>query len=116
MHAVTMDPATFCGRSCKNICDGFATGIKPRPGTVLRPLHQNHLRRIRDRHQAATRHLENTNLVRSAVTVLHRSYDAMIVMSLAFEIEHRIDDVFERSEERNRAFFRDVADQKHGYA
>jgi hypothetical protein len=31
MHAVTTDPATPCGRSCKNISDGFATGTSPSP-------------------------------------------------------------------------------------
>ena len=40
----------------------------------------------------------------------------MVVMPFAFEVENRIDDVFEDLWTGDRAFFRDVPDQKDGNA
>ena len=91
MHAVTTEPATFSGRSCKNICDGFATATRP-----------------------GRSHFKNANFVRCAKTILYRTHDAVIVMTLAFEIKDRVDDMLESFGSGNRTFLGDVTDQEDG--
>src|SRR2546421_1574383 len=46
-------------------------------------------------------------------TTLFRS-DAVIVMTLALEVEHRVDDVLQCARPGNRSFFRHVTNQKNG--
>ena len=76
---------------------------------------QEHLRRVRDGHKPRARHLEDAKLVRRAEAVFRRAHDAVVVMPLALEVEHRVNDVFERLRACDRAFLRHVADEEHRY-
>ena len=66
-------PARSTGRSARNSCDGLGTGRRPRAG-----------------------HLEHAELADGAEPVLHGAHDAVRVVPLALEVEHRVDDVLER--------------------
>ena len=90
MQAVTTEPATFCGRSCKK-----------------------HLGWIRNRHQPCAGHFKDANLIRSTKAILGGPHDAMVVMSFAFEIEDRIDDMLQRLWSGDRTVFGDVADKEN---
>jgi hypothetical protein len=63
---------------------------------------------------SAGRHLEHAELADRAEAVLHRADDAMRVMPLTLEIQHRIDDVLERLGAGKTAILRHVADEKRG--
>ena len=56
---------------------------------------------------------KHTHFIRSAKTILHSTYDAVVVMAFAFEVENGIDDVFEDLWTSDRTFLGDVADQKN---
>ena len=73
MQQSTAEPGAFAGRSARNSCDGLGTAREPR-----------------------ARHLEHAQLADRAEAVLHRAHDAVRVVLLAFEIQHRVDDVLER--------------------
>ena len=60
-----------------------------------RSLLQKHLRWICDSNQSRARHLENSNFICRAETILDGTHDAMIVVALAFKIEHRVNDMFQ---------------------
>ena len=79
-----------------------------------RSLGEKHLRRVR--HFAKTRagHLEHAQLAGRAEAILERTHDTMGVMPLAFEIEHRVDDVFQGFRAGEAAVFRDVAHEHNG--
>ena len=85
----TAEPGAFAGRSARNSFDGFGTGRSPR-----------------------RRHLEDAELADGAEAVLHRADDAVRVMALAFEVQHRVDDVLERLRAGEAAVLRDVADEE----
>ena len=59
-------------------------------------------------------HLEHAELVRRAEAVLRGAQRAVVLVALAFEIEHGIDHVLEHARPRDRAVLRDVADDEHG--
>ena len=65
------------------------------PGDVQRTLRQEQRRRIRHALQPLAGHLEHAELADRAEPVLHGADDTMRVVLLAFEIEHRVDDVLE---------------------
>ena len=88
MQHSTADPGLPIERSARNICDGFGHLAQPR-----------------------ARHLEHAELARRAEPVLERAHDAMRVMALAFEIQHRVDDVLQRLGAGEIAVLRDVADE-----
>ena len=77
-------------RSPRNSADGLATSVSPLPG-----------------------HLEDADLVGRAEAVLHRAQDAELMAALAFEIEHRIDQMLDRLGPGDLAVLGDVADQDH---
>src|SRR5713101_2654771 len=64
----TADPGAFDGRSARNNFDGLGTGRS---------------------------HLEHAELADRAEPVLHRANDAVRVMPLPFEVQHRVHDVLE---------------------
>ena len=85
----TAEPGVAVGRSARNSADGLGTGRRPAPVISKTP----------------------SSLI-GAKAVLHRADDAMRVMPLAFEVEHRVDDVLERLRAGEVAVLRDVADQE----
>ena len=74
---------------------------------------KKHLRWIRNRHQARSRHFKNTDFVCCAKPVLSRAHNPMVMMSLAFEIQHRVYDVFECFGTGKGTFLRDMSDKEH---
>ena len=83
------------------------------PGAAGRPLGQEHRRRVRaPACRPADGHLEHAQLAHRAEPVLGRPHDAMRVMALALEVQHRVDDVLERLRPGEAAFLRDVADEE----
>ena len=83
-----------------------------RPGDAIRPLGEEQRRRVRHRLQAGAGHLEHADLGGRAEAVLHRAHDAVGVMPLALEVEHRVDDVLEHLGPGQRAVLGDVADDE----
>ena len=84
-------------------CTSTSSGREPSiahstadPGDAVGPLGQEQRRRVGHRLQAGAGHLEHAELADGAEAVLHRAHDAMRVMALAFEVQHRVDDVLER--------------------
>jgi hypothetical protein len=75
-------------------------------------LFEEDLRRIRDLAQTRLPHLEDADLVGRPEAVLRRAEDAEGMESLAFEIEHGVDDVLEHAWARDGALLRDVTDQE----
>ena len=69
--------------------------------------------RIGDFREARARHLEHADLVGGAEAVLHRAQDAEMMAALAFEIEHRIDEMLDRLWARDLAILGDMADEQH---
>ena len=67
-----------------------------RPRRVGGALGQKQLRRIGHRSQALARHLEDAQLADGAEAILHGTDDTVRVVTLAFEVEHGVDDVLER--------------------
>ena len=61
-----------------------------------------------------TGHLEHAQLADRAEAVLDRAHDAVGVMLLALEIQHRVDDVLERLGPGEAAVLGDVADEEGG--
>ena len=72
--------------------------------------------RIGDALQAAFGHREHADLVDRAEAVLDRAHQAEAGVRVAFEIEHRVDDVLEHARPGKRAVLGDVADQHDGGA
>src|SRR5690606_38548254 len=62
--------------------------------------------------ESASRHLENADLICRSEPILSCPDDPMIVVPVAFKIEDRVHDVFERLWAGNRAFFSYVAGDK----
>ena len=56
---------------------------------------QEQRRRVRDAVQPGRRHLEQTEFVRRAEAVLGRAEQPECVMTVALELQHGVDDVFE---------------------
>ena len=83
-----------------------------RAGRVGGTLGEEQRRRIGHAFQPLPGHLEHAQLADGAEPVLHRAHDAVRVMLLALEIEHRVDDVLERLRAGEIAVLRDVADEK----
>src|SRR4029077_14912560 len=54
----------------------------------------------------------DAELADGAKAVLHRAHDAVRMVALAFEIQHRVDDVLERFRSGEAAVLRDVADEE----
>ena len=84
----TAEPGVPDARSDRNSRDGFG-----------------------DRREAGAGHLEHAELAHRAEAVLDRADDAMRVVPLAFEVQHRVDDVLERLRSGEAAVLRDVADE-----
>ena len=76
-------------------------------------MRQEDRRRIGDAFQTPLGHGEDAELIRRAETILDRADETKARMRIAFEVEHRIDDVLENARARDRAFLRDVADENH---
>ena len=93
MPANTAEPETSRSRSARNSADGF--------GHLAQP---------------SVAHLEDADFVGRPEAVLHRAKDAELVAAFAFEIQHRIDHVFEHLRTRDHPFLGDVADQQEDEA
>ncbi len=91
----------FCARNeClyldKHRPRAFHTDRDDRAGGAFGAFLQEELRRIADSDEATAGHLENADLIGGAETVFRRADNAVVVVAVALEIQHRIDYVFER--------------------
>ncbi len=77
---------------------------------------QKNRARVADAFQAALGHREDADLVDRAEAVLDRAHEAKARMRVAFEIEHRIDDVLQHTRPGERAFLGHMADEHDGDA
>ncbi|HEX4634792.1 MAG TPA: ATPase domain-containing protein, partial [Rhizomicrobium sp.] len=77
-----------------------------------RAIAEKQRRRIGDFGQALAGHLEDADLVGGAETVLDRAQHAEVMTPLTFEIEHRVDQMFDRLGPGNLAVLGDMADQQ----
>ena len=89
MQQNTAEPGALDGRSARNSAEGFGTGL-----------------------QAGRGHLEDAEFADRAEPVLDRAHDAVRVVMLPLEVEHRVDDVLERLRPGEAAVLGDVADEK----
>ena len=64
-------------------------------------------------HQAALDHLEHTQFIGRTEAMLHRAQQSQSVVPIAFEAEHRVDDVFEHARACEATVFGDVPDEHH---
>ena len=83
---------------------------------ALLMLRQKQRRRIRDAAQTALGHREYAEFVHRAEAVLERAHEAERRMRVAFEVQHRIDDVLEHARPGEIALLRHVADHDDGGA
>ena len=81
------------------------------PGAAGVAVAQKQRGRIGDFGQALAGHLEHADLVGGAEAVLHRAQHAEMMAALAFEIEHRIDQMLDRLGAGDLAVLGDMADQ-----
>ena len=74
------------------------------------------LRRLGHADEPGAGHLEDGELVRRAEAVLRRAQDAMLVVAVALELEHAVDEVLEHARAGDRPVLRHVADEDRGDA
>ena len=82
-------------------------------GHGLRVMRQKNCRRIGDALQAALGHCKDAELVRRAEAVLDRAHQPKARMRVAFEVQHRVDDVLQNARPGEAAVLGHVADQHH---
>src|SRR5512132_4407997 len=87
-------------------------GEHRRAGDLALALGEEQRRRVRHLVEPAIGHREDADLVGRTEAVLHRPQDAELVAAFAFEIEHRIDHVFEHLGPRDDAVLGDVPDEQ----
>ena len=63
---------------------------------------------------AVAGHLEASDLVGGAEAVLEGAHESERRLPIALELAHDVDEVLEQARPRDRAVFRDVADEEHG--
>src|SRR5947209_1249557 len=76
---------------------------------------KEHRRWIGDLDHAIITHLEDTNLVGRAETVLYAAEEAIGMEPIAFEIEDGVYDMFKDARTGDRAFLGDVTHDHHRY-
>jgi hypothetical protein len=76
-------------------------------------LREEQRRWIGDPLQPALGHREDAELVGGAEAVLDRAHQPEARMRVAFEVEHRVDDVLEHARPGDRAVLGDVPDEDH---
>ncbi len=89
----------------------FKPGEDRAAGDVAAPFGQEQGGGIGDLGQAQIGHLENADLVGGAVAVLHGAQDAELMAAVAFEIQDRVDHVFQHAGAGKGAVLGHVADQ-----
>ncbi|ULA58433.1 MAG: hypothetical protein LZF60_50167 [Nitrospira sp.] len=82
---------------------------------MLRPFGEKEFGRVADFLEPAVLHFEHPDFIRRPEPVFHRPQDPETVALVAFEVQHRIDDMFQQAWARNRAFLRDMSDDEHGH-
>ena len=74
------------------------------------------LRRIGHADEPGGGHLEDAELVRRAEAILGRAEDAVLVVAIALELEHAVDEMLEDTRSGDRAVLRHVTDQDRRHA
>ena len=69
-------------------------------------------RGVRHPHETVVGHREDAEFVHRSETVLEGADEAEVRVGVPFEVEHRVDDVFENARPRERPVLRDVAHEK----
>ncbi len=78
---------------------------------ALAALFQKKLRRVRDRTQSLVPHLEHADFVGRTEPVLGRPEETIVMIPIAFEIEHRVHHVLHDPRSGHHALLGDVSDQ-----
>ncbi len=94
----------------------FDPGKHRRPGNVTLALGKEQRRRVWHLLQTRVAHLEHADFVRRPEAVLHRAKDAELMAAFTFEIQHRIDHVFQHLGTRDHPFLGDMSNQQQDEA
>jgi hypothetical protein len=85
-----------------------------RTGHIHHAFGQEHLRWVGHFGHAVLAHFKHTHLRGGPKAVLHRAQQAVRLVAVAFQVEHRIDNMLQHARAGDNALFGDVPDHKHG--
>ena len=106
------------GDECLDLSDQGTGALNGTQGAVARHVlgtsREQHFRGVGHLLQAFVGHLEYADLVGGTVAILHRADDAVGLLALALEVEHRVHHVLQHLGACDTALLVDVTHQKHG--
>ncbi len=86
------------------------------PGTLTMRSARNSLGRVGHFDHPVLAHFEHPHLRSSAKAVFHRAQQAVGLVAVAFQVDHRVNDMLEHARPGNNAFLGDMANDEYGHA